>query len=636
MKSSEDGDAERVEDDVESADADAPLEIAGRYRVGALVGRGASASVYAAKDLTLDRPVALKIPHPELADSTDFVARFRREGQSAASLNHANVLAVHDSGEEAETPYLVMEFLSGGSLRSMLNASGSLEPAQVINIGLQACRALNHAHGEGLVHRDIKPDNLLFDREGNLRVADFGLARAISAASASEHPGTEGGGLVGTARYASPEQASNGELGSESDIYSLGLVLIEALTGEVPLVAESPVGTLARRANEDVEIPDVADVPEGLIEVLAKMTDRDTTARPDAAEAGAALVKSAEGLARPEPLPLVLSPEISTDDLDATNLAQPDPTQFAPQPVAPDVLDDDPPRRWPLLLVLLVAVGIAGWFVWDSSFGPGSGREIPNLVGRSAEEAVGELGNYWVLDEKFDRDPEFASGEIIRTDPAAGEKLDEGEELRYWVSLGLPLVSVPTDEIVGRSRAQAELVLEQVQLTVGDVDTVNDDVVPAGFVISVEPDGAELSQGEAVDLLVSLGPADRAVPALTEGTTVEDFQQALIDARLIGVPTEEYDDDVPAGQIVSATPEPGEIVAVDSMVDYVISLGPEPVPIPNTAGLSVGDAFDRLVSEGFVPVGETQIGCPVIGTDPPAGQLLAPGSPISIVVSSNC
>ncbi|MBI2709286.1 MAG: protein kinase [Actinobacteria bacterium] len=269
-----------------------------RYRVVRPLGRGASAQVFLAEDVRLRRRVAVKMLHEALADDADFLRRFRAEAQSAAALTHSNVLVVFDwSQDEDGVPYLVLEYLAGGSLRAMLDHHTRLTVAQAARIGIEATRGLQYAHGRGFVHRDIKPANLLFGEEGRLRIADFGLARALAEAALTEPQGA----VLGTARYASPEQAQGQTLTGKADVYSLALVLIEAVTGAVPFVADTTLGTLMARVGRDVDVPEALGA---LREVLARATRAEPAERIDAEALLAGLLAAAGTLPDPEPLPL--------------------------------------------------------------------------------------------------------------------------------------------------------------------------------------------------------------------------------------------------------------------------------------------------------------------------------------------
>ena len=292
--------------------------LGGRYRLVAPVGTGASASVYLGEDLTLRRRVAVKVLHPALADDEAFLRRFRAEAQVAASLAHPNILAVHDWAPDPAAPFLVTEFLAGGNLRTMLDRNGPLDVAQVLLVGLEAARGLAYAHRRGLVHRDVKPANLLFDDEARLRIADFGLARALAEATWTEPMGA----VLGTARYASPEQARGEALDGRSDIYALAVVLVEAATGETPFAGDTTLGTLMARVDVPLPVPDTLGP---LAPVLASAGALDPAARPDADQLVTDLLAAARQLGRPQPLPIVSLDVVAAvgGDLDDTDVGAP-------------------------------------------------------------------------------------------------------------------------------------------------------------------------------------------------------------------------------------------------------------------------------------------------------------------------
>jgi len=295
------------------------LVLGGRYRLLAPIGTGASASVYLADDVKLRRRVAVKVLHEALAEDEAFLRRFQAEAQSAAALNHPHVMAVHDWGDSGEWPYLVMELLGGGSLRAVFDAGPPLSLSQALVVGLEAARGLDYAHRRGFVHRDIKPANLLFDDEARLRIADFGLARALAEAAWTEPMGA----VLGTARYASPEQARGESLDGRSDVYSLALVLIEAVTSTVPFRADTTIGTLMARVDRPIPVP----VEMGaLAPVLRAAGVADPRERIDAATFGAALLAAAEDLDRPRPIPLPGTVLVAAD---LSEIGRRDPTDVA-------------------------------------------------------------------------------------------------------------------------------------------------------------------------------------------------------------------------------------------------------------------------------------------------------------------
>src|SRR5262245_24394482 len=272
--------------------------LGGRYRLVAAVGTGASATVYQADDVQLRRRVAVKVLHPSLAEDTPFLRRFQAEAQAAAALSHPNIMAIFDWGTDRRVPYLVLEYLGGGSLRAMLDRGRLLSPSQALLVGLEASRGLDYAHRRGFVHRDVKPANLLFGEDRRLRIADFGLARAIADAAWTEPSGV----VLGTARYASPEQAKGVAVDGKSDVYSLALTRVEAVTGEVPFAGETTVATLMNRI--DRLMPVSAELGP-LAAVIERAGRPDPAERSTAAELGQGLIAAAEKLPRPAPLALV-------------------------------------------------------------------------------------------------------------------------------------------------------------------------------------------------------------------------------------------------------------------------------------------------------------------------------------------
>src|SRR3954452_10439045 len=352
--------------------------LGGRYRLLAPIGTGASAHVYAADDLRLRRRVAVKVLHAALADDDAFLRRFRAEAEAVAALRHPNIMNVYDHGEDDGSPYLVLELLGGGSLRSMLQRGHLLSPSQALMVGLEAARALDYAHRRGLVHRDIKPANLLFDEEGRLCIADFGLARALAEATVTEPIGA----MLGTARYASPEQARGSSVDGKADIYALALVLIEAVTGQVPFAADTTIGTLMARIDNPLVAPREMGPLGSALEQAGRSKPSD---RPDAAGFVQALDRAARALPAPTPLPLAGTHAIDHTTVIADLTALPTrsdpqvPRREAPPLPGPVVIERDPTvvfdgrhdevnegavrrrrRRWPWLVALVLVLALGG------------------------------------------------------------------------------------------------------------------------------------------------------------------------------------------------------------------------------------------------------------------------------------
>ncbi len=695
---------------------DTGRELGDRYRLVAPVGVGTSSRVFLAVDTQLRRRVAVKLLHEALAEDDAFLRRFRAEARAAGALSHPSIVAVFDWGEDrnedgAVVPYLVTEYLGGGSLRSVLDRGQPLSPSQTIVVGLEAARALAHAHLRGLVHRDVKPANLLFDEEGRLRLADFGLARALAEASWTEPSGV----TVGTARYASPEQALGRRLDGRSDVYSLALILVECLTGRVPFTGETTATTLALRTQGDLELgPELGP----LRSVLERAGRLDPELRPDAAELEIALMAAAEGLPRPEPLPLVptLGEGEATSELyvareidvlapgtvaDPVVLDEPDPVVLD----APDDGDDRAPernpivvaeehellsgsrpasfgpvdpfkpetrpaeatpsrkerrrqrraerraerqarrsapttRRWPrrlaaVLLVLALAAGgtAAWWFLVRVPV-----HEVPQLAGMAVSDAerLAER-NGWDLEAgTLDRRDGTEPGEVLDQRPAAGTDLAEGETVRVTVSLGPTLTELP--DVVGMPEAEAVGRIEAGGLVVGGRTTEHHEDVAEGAIIrsglpeGVRPEpGGKVPKGTEVSLVVSTGPAPRAVPDGLQGASREGAQASLSSVQLTADVVEEHSETVPAGIVVRAEPAAGTELDRGAAVRLVVSKGPAPIEVPDVRWISGAMAAQELEERGFTVSGiEGSPSGMVLATDPVAGELHPRGTAVRV------
>ncbi len=600
--------------------------LGGRYRLVTPIGAGASARVYLADDITLRRRVAVKVLHPGLADDPAFLRRFQAEAQSAASLNSPYVLGVYDWGHD-DVAYLVTEYLGGGSLRSLLDAGHRLSPSQALLLGLEGARGLDDAHDRGLVHRDIKPGNLLFGDDGRLRIADFGLARAIAEAGWTD----EAGSLVGTARYAAPEQARGERVGPAGDIFALALSINESVSGSVPFTNDSVVATLMARTDQPFE-PDADLGP--LVPLLRRAGALDPADRPAAGELAEALLLAASNLPPPAPLPLV---GLGVDVEAVLEPTEHGTSHVSPSPVARGAVEETAPaRRWPwalLLAAIITLVAATATSAWRSETEPLA--VVPDVEGLDRMTAVAELATYgWELDIVDVREADTELDEVVRVDPRPGRALADGETVRLFVSLGEPLVVVP--ETIGLSITDAADRLTAAGFTVGEISEAADETVAAGLVLAlVTPGGAvELEPGTVVDLVVSTGPQDRTVPDMVASGNAADAIVQLAALRLTATEVREFDETIPAGEIIRYEPPPGTIVPVGTDVVIVVSDGPRPRPVPDVIGLDVADATEILEADGFVVVGVLgSPSLPVLATDPAAGEVRSKGTEIVIATS---
>ncbi|MET0727023.1 MAG: PASTA domain-containing protein [Acidimicrobiales bacterium] len=630
--------------------------LGGRYRLIAPLGTGSSAQVYLADDVRLRRRVAVKVLHAALADDETFLRRFRAEAQAAAALSHPNIVAVYDWGDDDGTPYIVTEYLGGGSLRSILDEGGRLSPSQALLIGLEATRALDYAHRRGFVHRDVKPANLLFGEDGRLRVADFGLARALAEAAWTEPQGA----VLGTARYASPEQAQGESVDGRADVYSLGLVLIEAVTGTVPFTADTTIATLMARVGRSVPVPDALGPLQKPLQRAGQASAAD---RLDASELSIALMASAVDLPRPEPIALQTSSPVVdltfADGDDATMLggsahspsrlvapgdstvadvAVAAATAPAPMRVGDDLASDPyrPPRkrRWPLivltvLLASLLGVG-AAWAVVQARTPT---YEVPVLVGTTEEDARRAVDGYgWEIERRTERQDGTTPGRVLQTEPAAGELLEKGAKLVLVVSLGNTLAPVPGD-LVGKPIEEATAALEAAGGFVPEIaaEEHNEDQ-PAGIVLAVAPESSgDQPKGASIRLTVSKGPAPRTVPEGLVGSTFDEAKAALAGVQLGATQVDEFSDTVAAGTVIDVRPGEGEEVARGTKVEVVVSKGPDLVTVPDVKGITVQEAVARVQAAGLVA---TDVAGPPTGkpfdTRPAAGTQVRRGTGVVI------
>jgi serine/threonine-protein kinase len=614
--------------------------LAGRYRLVSPIGTGASGRVYAAWDVRLQRKVAVKVLHAALADDSGFLRRFGAEAQLAASLHHPNVVAVYDWGED-ETAFMVLELLEGGSLRSLLDRGDRLTPAQAAAVGRQIAAGLDYAHARGLVHRDVKPANLLFDEHGTARLADFGLARALAEASWTEPAGA----VLGTARYAAPEQV-RGVVDARSDVYSLALVLVEAVTGAVPFAADTSLATLLARVERHLEVPPELGV---LVPVLERAGQAEPAGRfPDARSFAAALTDVAARLPAPDPIPLP-GPNAVAFDPHPTEIrpARPSaPTTFAGGGSGPAGISA-PATAGPLgpLPSALPAVPVTG-------APPGPPGPLPSVLQSRLPEAPPTGGP----DQPLMAIPVSAPAVHGPTGPGpSGARRRRRGKRRperivpvvvlvvllvaaaiaaYAASAATgPRVRVPN--FVGVGKAAAEATAKRAGVDVRTRPVRSDD--PAGTVVGQSPaPGILLDAHRAVTLQLSEGPPPVDLPSVA-GQPEAMARAALDGAGFIVTTERRTDENVPRGSVVEQIPEAGK-ASPGSEIRLVISDGPRPVEVPNVVGKSYDDAAKALAAKRFKVTrkdeySDTVPGGRVIRHDPVAGAEAPRDSAVILVVS---
>ncbi|GAA1641199.1 Stk1 family PASTA domain-containing Ser/Thr kinase [Microbacterium flavum] len=620
-----------------------------RYRVRARIARGGMATVYVATDLRLERRVALKVMHGHLSDDQVFQGRFIQEARAAARLADPHVVNVFDQGQDGEMAYLVMEYLPGITLRDLLREQRRLSIPQTITIMDAVLSGLAAAHRAGIVHRDVKPENVLLAEDGRIKIGDFGLARATSANTAT------GQMLLGTIAYLAPELVTRGTADARSDIYALGIMLYEMLVGEQPYKGEQPMQIAYQHATDSVPRPSAKNpgIPEQLDELVLWATEREPDERPLDARQMLDRLRDIEKELGVFPhvvrAPAAAATRVAVieDGIDSGEVTKIMPGSFT-APVVTDTVDNATRLRrharhnagkgaWLLTIVLVLAVlaGGAGW--WFGS-GPGSLVAVPDVAGQSLEDATLTLaaeGLVALPGEDNSRD--IAVGQAIRTDPDAGTRVEKNAEITVVISLGPAAHEIGA--LAGRSIDAATAALGEIFITAsGDPARYFGDS-PAGTVISARitppgggdrqdcTDGCTALETSTVTFDVSAGP----IPDVA-GRSVADATATLAGSELGVTSAEEYSDDVDKGLVIRV--EAGEGLQPGGTVTLVVSEGPEPVAVPDVSGDTVANAMKRLRDAGFEPgtaLPEIVWGIfTVSSTDPKAGSLQLPGTKITV------
>ena len=554
--------------------------LAGRYRLQGLVGQGGMADVELAHDDVLDRQVAVKILHSRYSDDPAFRERFKREARAAASLNHPNMVAVYDTGDEDGRPFIVMEFVNGRSLREVLRREGVL-PQRAAEIAGDAALALHYAHERGLVHRDVKPANIMVSNEGQVKVTDFGIARAVNAETV-----TQTAAVFGTAAYIAPEQAQGLEVDARTDVYSLGVVLYEMLTGRQPFSADSAVALAYKHVSEDPVRPsqinpEISPALEAV--VLKAMAKNPANRYQDAREFHDDIVRAARGERVSAPPVLAYAP---------TEAIRTDRTVVAPAPVAvTEVYDDERPGNRgfgyvALILLLLAFFAIAAFLIARFVLGPDpiDQIEVPNVVGQRAARAVERLesADFTTRIERVN-DDEAPAGIVLATDPEPGTLADAGSLVVLEVSRGPETVEVP--QLVGLTQGEANQLIQQSELSVGTPEQERSDEFEQGRIIRSDPEaGTEVERGTPVDYVVSAGPATVMIPdvrRMEESAARSALANSCSTPPCVTVSVvREYNDEYAEGQAIDTDPTRGERVDYGSEVVLIVSQGPEPQPSP--------------------------------------------------------
>ena len=597
-----------------------------RYLIERRVARGGMATVYEATDQRLERPVAIKIMHPHLAEDGDFTKRFIQEARQAARLAHPNIVNVFDQGQDGSITFIVMEYLPGITLRELLQDFGALTPAQTVDIVRAVLQGLDAAHTAGIVHRDLKPENVLLADDGRIKIADFGLARA------STHNTATSQALLGTIAYLSPELISRGEADLRSDIYALGIMMFEMLTGAQPYQGDQAVTIAYQHQNDIVPPPSSKNpaIPALFDELVDWCTRRSADERPPHARAVLEHLVEVEKLLGAETLAtatmdlnqtIAMTQRMSPMDIQDTEVLdpksavfeglEPAPTQSVAVGEAPPqepVRERKPPRGRRLAtlgtIVLLLVLGGGGAAAWWWFTGPGALVTVPDVAGGSVLEATAtlveaELSVGDTVLEEFDL--VLPEGTVKGTNPSAGAEVEKQTEIRLIVSLGPNPVAVPA--ISGQSLAEVELALQEVNLILGSTSEEFNDFVDEGSVLRlVDEDnetlaaGSQVLAGSTLNAVLSAGP----LPDVT-GLPVDEARETLDAVGVNGVVGGDgaFSDTVPEGYVVEVSLPAGATIRPGDTLTLIVSRGPELVMIPDLVGETIADAKEVLEGLGF-------------------------------------
>lgn len=620
-----------------------PRVLNDRYEIHRRLARGGMAQVYLARDRSLDRPVAVKELVPEFAVDPSFVERFRREAQAAAGLSNANIVGVFDWGEQDGTYFIVMEYVDGPSLAQVLRADGPLHPNRAAEIASEVAGGLGFAHSRGVVHRDVKPGNVLLTKSGQAKVTDFGIARALSSA---DDDLTQAGSVMGTATYFSPEQAQGLSVDPRSDLYSLGVVLYEMVTGRPPFAGDTPLAIAYKHVQDQPPSPStlMPTLPPGLEAIIMKLLQKNPDDR----------YASAEDLRMD--LGRFLAGEQTVAERDAALAAaalggaaamattmQPATTVGAAVPAAEpeDELEEEEGKPKTalfigILVVLLLALGgLLFWFVNSSS---GADVAVPSLIGLTRDEAEKQLTDADLV-PKVTTEPSatIAADLVISQDPGKDVTVKSGSTVKLVVSSGIETVELPDVTGLAQAEAEKQLIAKGLLVKITPQESAE---IASGTVISQNPAAlVPVAVGSVVELFVSKGVGEELVPDVVG----QPLAQAQAEIQAAGFrfanPTQAASATVPNGSVISTDPAGGASVPANTLIRIVVSTGPEQVKVPTVVGQNEADATTTIKFVGLsvrvvpqtVPAGDPNAGR-VISQDPAGGKMVDKGSAVTITV----
>lgn len=604
--------------------------LGGRYALGERLGGGGTAFVYKGRDSLLNRTVAVKVLNTQLTSDEDFVAKFRREAQAAASLSNPHIVGIYDVGQDGDIYYIVMEYVEGKTLKHHITDKGPLDMSQALDVAMQIAEGLRHAHRHGVVHRDIKPHNILLTRDGQAKVADFGIARATTSSTL-----TQSGSLMGSVHYLSPEQARGGFTNERSDIYSLGVVLYEMITGQVPFTGDNVFSIGLKHLQEAPRPPRELnkDIDPRLEEIVLKAMSKEQAARFSSADemlnALSDIAASIENQAEKKmPKRRIKEKAETLPELDNTYV----PGMDAASTTRRSDMATKKKKKTPWLTIVSAAmliVMITTVIVLLYVFWPRPEVEVPNVVGRSLQEAEVLLReanlSYTIMDGEWNA--EVPANEVIRQQPEGGKVVRSGRVVQITPSRGPELLEVP--DIVGKPLLQAQIILLEAGFVLGQQNTRSSDTVPAEQIIEQNPRvGIRAERNQQIDVVVSTGKevVVTSSPSLVGLTEAEAAQKLNELGLTLGAITRDYSP-APYGTTIRQIPPVGDRMIQGDPVSIVISRGTllsftleikrEDLPVNAHLEIIVEDYEGRhVVVDRIVPPGEDDVREPVSGLAP--------------------
>jgi serine/threonine-protein kinase len=605
-----------------------------RYRIERRIGTGGMADVFLARDETLGRRVAIKILAERYAQDAAFVERFRREAAAAASLSHPNIVSVYDRGQAAGTSYIAMEYLNGPTLKDEITSRAPLPEAEVVNWATQALDALEFAHRQGVVHRDIKPHNMVLTDEGRLKVTDFGIARA-----ANVQQMTEVGSIVGTAQYLSPEQARGLDVGPQSDLYSMGIVLYEMLTGELPFAGDSAVEIAMKQVSDPP--PSIRKknrlISEGLEQVVMRALSKDPALRHASARQMADELRRVSRGGAPSS-DTQMATRVLTGGAAAVGAYTGTQTGVL-EPAGTEPPGDGPPgpRRsalpWVLVLVLLLASAAVGYIVYQQI--SGSGVTVPQLSG-SCQHAKAQLAAVELQGQCQNKTSQPSQvNQVVGSDPTSGSSADKNSTVTIFIGAGPKTATVP--DVSGKFVSEAQSILEDKGFKVGTSIQLNSPKQPVGNVVGTVPKAGSVQPfGTVIQLQVATGLV--VVPDV-KGLSCKDATAKMKQKTLIATCQDQSDPTVPDNQAIGSQPAAGGTTAQNSPITVLISTGPQKVTVPPVVGQNKNEAIHALQAVGLKASVQPTIECLDASLDktvkeqnPAAGSQVPDGTTVTLVV----